>query len=69
MVDHYSWYTQVEWIKNKQLDEVIKALMKKWISAFETPKKFLTNYVREFQNENMKNLMDTWNIEILTSAV
>ena len=42
MVDHYSWYTQVEWIKNKQLDEVIKALMKKWISAFETPKKFLT---------------------------
>ena len=29
MVDHYSWYTQAEWIKNKQLDEVIKALMKK----------------------------------------
>ena len=68
MVDHYSWYTQAEWIKNKQPEEVIKALMKKWISVFGTPKKILTDNGREFQNENMRNLRDTWNMEMITTA-
>ena len=34
-----------------------------------TPKKILTGNGREFQNENMRNLTDAWNIEILATAV
>ena len=68
MVDHYSWYMEVERIKKKQPDEVIKALMNKWISAFGTPKKILTDNGRAFQNENMRSLTDAWNIEIMTTA-
>ena len=66
MVDHYSWYTQAEWIKNKQPEEVIKALMKKWISVFGKSKKIMTDNGREFQNENMRNLI--WNMEMMTTA-
>ena len=42
--------------------------MKKWISVFGTPKKILTDNGREFQNEEMRNLTDAWNIEMMTIA-
>ena len=35
---------------------------------FETHKKILTDNGREFQNENMINLTDAWNMEMMTTA-
>ena len=66
-MDQYSWYTQVEWVKTKP-EDIIKVLMKKWISVFGVPRKVLTDNGRELQNEKMRNLTDTCDIEVITTA-
>ena len=68
MLDQYSWYTQAEWVRSKQPEEIIKVLMKKWISVFGVPRKIFTDSGREFDNEKRRNLTYAWNIEAITTA-
>ena len=52
-IDVFSRFTVAKIIPRKKPEEVIDALMEKWVSIFGTPTKFITDNGGEFSNEEM----------------
>jgi transposase InsO family protein len=67
MVDHATSYIQATWIANKQPKVIVIALLEKWISVFGAPKKILSDNGLEFQNEEVKEMTESFGIEILST--
>ena len=68
IMDHFSWYAQGVWLKNKKPEEIVKGIMMKCISVYGVLKKILIDNGREFQNEKVRRLMDALDTEVLTAA-
>lgn len=68
MVDHCTRYCAADLISNKKPMTIIQSLFDKWISVFGTPSKFLFDNGGEFQNSEMRQLGEAFNIAILTTA-
>ena len=55
-------------IRDKKPSTVIKSFLKCWISMFGPPHKILSDNGGEFNNSEMRQLGDTFNIRVLTTA-
>lgn len=64
MVDMATNYVRSMWLKNKKPKEIIKKIMKNWISIFGAPEKFFSDNGLEFQNEEFKLLTEVFGTEI-----
>ena len=62
IIDAFSRFTVAKIIPRKKPEEVIDALMEKWVSIFGTPTKFLTDNGGEFSNEEMVLVTNKLNI-------
>ena len=68
MVDHSTRFCAADLIPNKKPITIIQSLFTKWISVFGTPSKFLFDNGGEFQNFEMRQLGETFNITLMTTA-
>ena len=55
-------------ISNKQPSTIIRTLFTCWITTFGSPKKILTDNGREFNNEELRELGEAFNIKIMATA-
>ena len=69
MVDLATRYCSSRLIRNKQPATIIKALFMNWISIFGTPSKFLSDNGREWNNSELRELGEAFNIKIMTTAM
>ena len=53
IIDAFSRFTVAKLIPRKKPEEIIDAVMEKWVSIFGTPTKFITDNGGEFSNEEM----------------
>ena len=68
MIDTYSRFTVAKLINRKKPEEVIDAVMEKWVSIFGTPSRFITDNGGEFSNEEMQLAANKLNIIHKTTA-
>jgi hypothetical protein len=68
MVDHATRYCNAVLITNKNANTIVSAIFKHWIAMFGAPKKFLSDNGREFNNDIMACLGDSFNITLLCTA-
>ena len=68
LVDHATRYCASAYICNKKPATVVQALFMIWISLFGPPSKFLSDNGGEFQNCEMRQLGETFNIKLMTTA-
>ena len=68
MVDHATRYCSAEVITNKKPSTICQSLLLKWISVFGPPKNFFADNGGEFQNQEIHQLAETFNIKIMTTA-
>ena len=69
MVDMATRYCAATFIRNKQASTIIKSLFLTWISTFGPPLKFFSDNGREWNNSELRELGETFNIKIMTTAV
>ena len=55
-------------LTNKEASTIIKGLFMSWISVFGRPRKILTDNGREFNNVELRELGEAFNVKILTTA-
>ena len=68
LVDHATRYCASVVIHNKKPSTVVQSLFVMWISLFGPPSKFLFDNGGEFSNEEMRQLGETFNITMMTTA-
>ena len=68
MVDMATRYCAAKLIRSKQPAVILKALFLNWISTFGPPSKFLSDNGREWNNSELRELGEAFNIKILTTA-
>ena len=68
MVDIATRYCAACVIRNKLPSTIIKAIFVTWITIFGAPEKFLTDNGGEFVNQEMRDLSESFNIRLLTTA-
>ena len=68
LVDMATRYTQACVLKNKQPQSVIKGIFKFWISFFGSPSKIFSDNGGEFNNPEMRELCDMYNIRFICTA-
>ena len=68
MVDYATRYCASELIGDKKPATVVKAIFSKWLSLFGPPKKLLFDNGGEFQNPEMRQLGETFNIKLMATA-
>lgn len=62
LIDVFSRFTKAKILNRKKPEEVIDAVMEKWISTFGTPTRFITDNGGEFSNEEMQLACSKLNI-------
>ena len=69
IVDAFSRFTLGTEVKDKQADTIIKPILEEWIlKGFGPPRQIIFDNGREFSNNKMKEMCETFNIQMLTSA-
>ena len=68
MVDHATRFCAAEVICNKKPSTIARCLILKWISVFGPPSIFFADNGGEFQNQEMYQLAETFNIRVMTTA-
>ena len=68
LIDHATRYCASVVINNKKPATIVQALMLMWIPIFGPPAKFLFDNGGEFVNEEMRQLGETFNIKLMTTA-
>ena len=68
IVDLATRYCAATVLTNKLASSVISGLFTSWISTFGGPKKILTDNGREFNNVELRELGEAFNIKIMTKA-
>ena len=61
-------YCAATFIRNKQASTIIKSLFLTWISTFDPPLKFFSDNGREWNNSELRELGEAFNIKIMTTA-
>ena len=67
-VDIATRYCSATTIGNKKPETIIAAFFDKWISLFGAPRKLLSDNGREFHNPQMRQLSETFNFRLFTTA-
>ena len=68
MVDHATRFCAAIVISNKKAETVIRGLFLAWITIFGAPKKLLSDNGGEFNNADMRELGEQFNLKIMTTA-
>lgn len=68
LIDHVTRYSAACRLNNKKPESVIQAILSHWIRIFGHPKYFLFDNGGEFDNKEMKELCEKFNIHIKTTA-
>lgn len=68
LIDHVTRYSAACRLNNKKPESVIQAILTIWIRIFGHPKYFLFDNGGEFDNGEMKQLCEKFNIHIKTTA-
>ena len=68
MVDIGTRYCAAYVIHDKKPNSIIKAIFVSWITIFGAPQKFLSDNGGEFVNPEMRDLSESFNIRLLTTA-
>ena len=69
IIDMYSRFTVATIIPDKRPENVIDALLDKWVlTLFGAPERLLTDSGGEFHNHKLKDLCENFNIKLLTSG-
>ena len=68
IVDSLTRFCRAAYVKNKEPDTIINKLIMQWFTMFGPPKKIMTDNGGEFNNENMKELCERYNIEATYTA-
>ena len=67
-VDIATRYCSAKVISNKKPETIISAFFSKWICIFGSPRKVLTDNGREFHNLQFRQLSETFNFKVYTTA-
>lgn len=68
IVDLATRYCMATVITNKCASTIVRGLFKSWIVVFGAPGKILSDNGREFNNDEVRALGESFNIKIMTSA-
>ena len=68
LIDHATRYSVAVKVPNKEANTIISAIFKHWISYFGSPKSFLSDNGREFDNHLFRDLCQNLNIIVRTTA-
>ncbi len=68
LIDHVTRYSAASRINNKKPESVIQCILTHWIRIFGQPKYFLFDNGGEFDNNELKNMCEKFNIHIKTTA-
>ena len=68
MIDEFSRYSRCVVINNKEMETVVGGMIKGWISIFGTPRQFLADCGREFDNGLLRATGDKFSITIKSIA-
>ena len=68
IVDSLTRFCRAAYVKNKEPDTIINKLIIQWFTMIGPPKRIMTDNGGEFNNENMKELCERYNIEATYTA-
>ena len=68
IVDIATRFCVAKLIRDKQPKTILKSFLLSWISMFGAPQKLLTDNGGEFNNDEMRQVGDSFNIKIMTTA-
>ena len=68
MIDIFTRYQMAAIIKSKEPSEVVNAFTTKWLPIFGTINKIITDNGTEFQNEQMREVASSLNVQLLTTG-
>ena len=68
IVDYATRYCAASVINDKKPETIIQGIFTSWISLFGSPKKLLSDNGGEFNNSQMRQLGETFNIRLMTTA-
>ena len=68
MIDMFTRYTQAVFINRKTPEEVVNAIMERWVAIFGTPGAILNDNGGEFVNAELQALKSELNVVDLTTG-
>ena len=68
MVDHATRYSVAAVLKTKEAKEIVSVVYRCWIAYFGAPKSFLTDNGREFDNSHFREMAQSMNSIVRTTA-
>ena len=68
LIDHVSRFSAAAYVRSKKPEEIIENIFQIWISVFGPPKRFLSDNGGEFNNKMFRDLCESFNIRVLTTA-
>ena len=68
IIDHVTRYSAAARVNSKKPEAVIQCVLNHWIRIFGHPKSFLVDNGGEFDNEELKDMCEKFNIHIRTTA-
>ena len=68
IVDIATRFCRATVISDKKPETIVKGLFTSWISLFGAPKKFMSDNGREFNNETMQEMSDSFGVHLVCTA-
>ena len=68
MIDHFTRFSAGSIVTTKKSSEIVKHFIHSWVSVHGAPKKMFFDNGGEFNNEEMRDMAENFNIEIKTTA-
>jgi len=68
MVDHATRFCAAVVINNKKAETIVKGIFLAWVSIFGAPKKIFSDNGGEFNNSDMRELGEQFNVKVMTTA-
>ncbi|XP_024125019.2 uncharacterized protein LOC112144625 [Oryzias melastigma] len=68
IIDHFTRFSAGNIVRSKKPSEIINSFIHSWISVHGAPKRIYTDNGGEFNNEEVRNMAESFNIETKTTA-
>ena len=68
IIDMWSRYTVSVFIQRKRSNDVINALMQRWVAVFGVMESIMTDNGGEFSSDEMREVMSILNVRLITTA-
>lgn len=68
IIDHFTRFSAGNIVKTKKASEIVNSLIHSWISVHGAPRRIYSDNGGEFNNEEMRDLAENFNIEVKTTA-